>query len=599
MRVSRCIRLLAAVALVACSQSHDTGPVSSGSSSSSTNSGGACSSVTPCGGNAVGTWNVTSSCLTVSGALDAMSSGFGCATAPVTGSLQVSGALTIAADGTYTDNTTTSGTLQFTLAPNCLTVSSTPVTCDGAASFGQALGFTAATCTTVASGGCDCTGTVNQMGGLAVVNVSATTGGSYTASGNGTDLIVGGTDYAYCVAAPANVLTVTPKSENPIMAGSISLQRSGSGSGSNGTAASSTTMNASASTGTSATSTRGSTSSTGSGAASSASSAASTMGPCDIYKSDPSGTVHCAAAHSTVRALFGAYSGKLYQVRNAAGTTKDIPTLAAGGVADSSVQDAFCAGTTCVITVLYDQSGNGNDVWYEGPGSPVGGGPNMQPCNATKESIMVGGHPVYSLYYDGTGHGYWADGSKNGMPLNAEPQGVYMVTSGTHTNGTCCFDYGNGETNRKYASPGAMDAVNFSSITAWGTGAGSGPWVMADLEAGLYSQGGGGKNGNDSSQTTPFVTAVEKNNGTTEFAIRGSDATSGSLGTFYKGALPPGYNPMKKQGSIVVGSGGDCCATNTNLGYGTFYEGCIVAGYPADATEDAVQANIVAAKYSK
>ncbi|MFG2059327.1 arabinofuranosidase catalytic domain-containing protein [Micromonospora sp. NPDC048930] len=29
----------------------------------------------------------------------------------------------------------------------------------------------------------------------------------------------------------------------------------------------------------------------------------------------------------------------------------------------------------------------------------------------------------------------------------------------------------------------------------------------------------------------------------------------------------------------------------------TFYEGAMVAGYPSDATEDAVQANVVAAGY--
>jgi hypothetical protein len=56
---------------------------------------------------------------------------------------------------------------------------------------------------------------------------------------------------------------------------------------------------------------------------------------------------------------------------------------------------------------------------------------------------------------------------------------------------------------------------------------------------------------------------------------------------------------MKKQGAIVLGSGGDCCATNTNLSDGTFYEGCLVSGYPSDATENAVQANVVAAGYSK
>ena len=58
---------------------------------------------------------------------------------------------------------------------------------------------------------------------------------------------------------------------------------------------------------------------------------------------------------------------------------------------------------------------------------------------------------------------------------------------------------------------------------------------------------------------------------------------------------------MKKQGAIVLGSGGDCCKPGggANLSIGTFYEGCIVTGYPTDATEDMVQANIVAAGYGK
>ena len=95
---------------------------------------------------------------------------------------------------------------------------------------------------------------------------------------------------------------------------------------------------------------------------------------------------------------------------------------------------------------------------------------------------------------------------------------------------------------------------------------------------------------------------VLKNNGTTEFALRGGNAQSGNLSTYFKGALPGGgWSPMKKQGAIVLGSGGDCCKPSggANLSAGTFYEGCIVTGYPTDATEDAVQANVVAAGYGK
>jgi hypothetical protein len=142
-----------------------------------------------------------------------------------------------------------------------------------------------------------------------------------------------------------------------------------------------------------------------------------------------------------------------------------------------------------------------------------------------------------------------------------------------------------------------MDALSLTSITSWGTGAGNGPWIMADLEAGIFSQGAGGKNNNDPSQTNKYVTAVLKNNGTTEFTLKGGNAQSGSLTQYYRGALPSGWNPMKKQGAIVLGSGGDCCNTNTNMSDGTFYEGVIVSGYPADTTENSVQANIVAAGY--
>lgn len=319
----------------------------------------------------------------------------------------------------------------------------------------------------------------------------------------------------------------------------------------------------------------------------------STQRPCDIYES---GGTPCVAAHSTVRALFAAYGGKLYQVRTSAGATKDIAAVASGGVADAAAQDAFCASTTCVVTVIYDQTGNGNDLTYQGSGSSVGG--MDQPASATGESLAVGGSKAYSLYVK-PGNSYWVDGSKSGLPRGSEPEGMYMVTSGTHFNGGCCFDYGNSETDRKVDGAGAMDALNLSSITLWGTGAGSGPWVLADLEAGLFAQGGSGKSQSDPSQTSAFVTALLKNDGTTEFALRGGDATSGSLSTYYKGALPSGWSPMKKQGAIVLGSGGDCCATNTNQSEGTFYEGAIVAGYPSDVTENALQANIVAAAYAK
>ncbi|WP_430500819.1 arabinofuranosidase catalytic domain-containing protein [Micromonospora trifolii] len=317
--------------------------------------------------------------------------------------------------------------------------------------------------------------------------------------------------------------------------------------------------------------------------------------PCDIYAS---GGTPCIAAHSTTRALYEAYAGNLYQVRRSSdNTTRNIGLTGTGGTANAATQDSFCSGTTCVITVVFDQSGRGNDLWYQGS-SVVPGSPQSRPAIATSESLTVGGAKAYSLYIN-PGNSYWRDGHLTGVPTGAAPEGMYMVTSGTHVNSGCCFDYGNSETTRKADAAGAMDAINFGKQCWFGGCSGSGPWVQADLEWGLFPGGSSSWNPNQRAFTSKFVTATLKNNGVSRFAIKGSDAQAGSLYTLWDGSLPPGYSPMKKQGAIILGSGGDCCKPDggANLSAGTFYEGAMVAGYPSDAIENAVQANVVTAGY--
>ncbi|WP_330274839.1 ricin-type beta-trefoil lectin domain protein [Lentzea sp. NBC_00516] len=328
----------------------------------------------------------------------------------------------------------------------------------------------------------------------------------------------------------------------------------------------------------------------------SAPASAAGTGPCDIYAA---GGTPCVAAHSTVRALYGSYGGNLYQVRRSSdNTTRDIAVLAAGGTANATTQDTFCAGTSCVITVVYDQSGRGNDLWYQGS-SVVPGSSQSRPATATSEALTVGGGKAYSLYIN-PGNSYWRDGHLTGVPTGSAPEGMYMVTSGTHVNGGCCFDYGNSETTRSADAAGAMDAINFSTQCWFGGCSGTGPWVQADLEWGLFSGGSQSWNPNQRAFPNRFVTAMLKNNGTSRFAIKGANAQSGGVTTLWDGSLPPGYSPMRKQGAIILGSGGDCCKPGggANLSAGTFYEGAMVSGYPSDATENAVQANIIAAGYS-
>ncbi|TMC02699.1 MAG: alpha-L-arabinofuranosidase, partial [Chloroflexi bacterium] len=123
-------------------------------------------------------------------------------------------------------------------------------------------------------------------------------------------------------------------------------------------------------------------------------------GPCDIYAS---GGTPCVAAHSTTRALFGAYSGRLYQVRRARdNATTDIGTLSAGGFANAAAQDSFCAGTSCVITVIYDQTSRGNHLTQAPAGGAAGGPDNL--ANASALPISAGGNKVYGVFVaPGTG----------------------------------------------------------------------------------------------------------------------------------------------------------------------------------------------------
>jgi hypothetical protein len=313
-------------------------------------------------------------------------------------------------------------------------------------------------------------------------------------------------------------------------------------------------------------------------------------GPCDIYAR---GGTPCVAAHSTTRALYGAYNGPLYQVRRSTdNTTRDITPLSAGGVANSATQDSFCAGATCLISTIYDQSGRGNHLTQAPPGGIPGPGPGGSDnlAVATAAPVMIGGQKAYGVYIaPGTGY---RNNRTNGIATGDQPEGIYAVVDGTHYNGGCCFDYGNAQTNGLADEPAIMETVYFGSNNWWGYGDGPGPWVMADLEWGLFS-GVNPRYNKNPTINHRFVTAIVKGE-PNHWAIRSGNAQSGGLTTVFDGPRPNGYHPMKKEGAILLGIGGD----NSNGAAGTFYEGVMTTGYPSNATEEAVQANITAAAYA-
>ncbi|HUP03985.1 MAG TPA: arabinofuranosidase catalytic domain-containing protein [Bryobacteraceae bacterium] len=338
-------------------------------------------------------------------------------------------------------------------------------------------------------------------------------------------------------------------------------------------------------------------------AAQSSTAPARAKGPCDIYGA--AGTP-CVAAHSTTRALYAAYNGPLYQVkRESDGKLLDIGVAKpkagdSGGYADAAAQDAFCANTLCVINLIYDQSGKGNHLPQAPPGpsfpGPAKGGFDTQPI-ADMAPVTIMGHKVYGVFIM-PGMGF-RNNNASGLAIGDEPEGMYYVVDGTHFDSGCCFDYGNAERSSRAEPAGTMETAYFGTSTAWGSGNGAGPWIMADMEAGVYSGYNLKQNTSDPAiDSWRFVTAVVDGGGGNQWDIRGGDAQKGPLTTFYSGARPGSqsdsrYYPMHRQGGILLGTGGD----NGNGSSGTFYEGVMTTGYPSAATTDAVQANIVAAQY--
>jgi hypothetical protein len=330
--------------------------------------------------------------------------------------------------------------------------------------------------------------------------------------------------------------------------------------------------------------------------------AAGTPEPCDIYAS---GGTPCQAAYSTTRALFEAYNGPLYQVQRASDSSfLNVGLESAGGVVNVAPENSFCAGTTCTVTELYDQSSNGNNMPIS-PGTSCSGcsggnagpGPGGADIGAPAEAlpVYVGGQPAYGLEFDKFGTGYRDNAAKN-LPTGASPDGLYAVMSSTITSNQCCFDFGQGETNDSDDGNATMNAIYYGTDCWTGNCTGPGPWVGADIENGMYFSNTGNNPPAYPSENGTFLSAWEENNGGTNMTLQYGNAQSGGLIQTYSGALPSGgYDPMKIQSSIELGTGGD----NTSLGDGEFYEAADVSGFPSEATQSAVQANIVAAGYSQ
>ena len=223
------------------------------------------------------------------------------------------------------------------------------------------------------------------------------------------------------------------------------------------------------------------------------------------------------------------------------------------------------------------------------------GGFNNVPL-ADMAPITIMGHKVYGVFIE-PGMGLRQDDAK-GTAVDDQAEGQYWVINGQHFNSGCCFDYGNAEIDSRDDDNGTMETAYFGDAPCWYHGNPPGPWIMTDQEnnlVGCVNPDGSKLCANLPNITWRFVTAMAKGE-PHHWTTMGGDAQRGELSVMFDGPRVNGtYDPMRKQGAILLGNGGD----NSNSSQGTFYEGAMTAAgtFPTDATDQLVQANVVAARY--
>jgi hypothetical protein len=176
------------------------------------------------------------------------------------------------------------------------------------------------------------------------------------------------------------------------------------------------------------------------------------------------------------------------------------------------------------------------------------------------------------------GYGY-----VSGIPIGNSSITVYMVAENTSEGGQvsgCCASFSDSENPIHGGAKGQMFGLAYSTGGMGVEGTGTGPWPGLDLELGVYGYG--------PTPTQKYLSILGKYNSTaTTMTLKFGDATQGGLTTLYTGSLPAGYT-MNLEGAVSLGMGGDGSNSPIN-----FIEGAIIASPSTDATDNALQANIV------
>lgn len=191
----------------------------SGCGGNSDGAGVSCGDASPCGGDIVGNWKITSSCLN----LDASGVGASMRCAGATSEAKdfgFSGTVAYNADKTYETNITVTGSVVVTLPASCLTVQNVTLTC------GQLQQSFEATADKSEYESISCSGSSTCSCTLKLRPQLQSESGTYSTSGNKvTQTEAGGapTDSAYCVKG--TTLVISPQDPDSTVTGSVVLAK--------------------------------------------------------------------------------------------------------------------------------------------------------------------------------------------------------------------------------------------------------------------------------------------------------------------------------------------------------------------------------------
>ena len=274
---------------------------------------------------------------------------------------------------------------------------------------------------------------------------------------------------------------------------------------------------------------------------------AATSGPCDIYAA---GGTPCVAAHSTVRALYGAYNGTLYQVRRSLGQhdpehrrpergrrrrTPRRRTRSAPAPPASSRSSTTSPGTA---TTSYQGSGGAG-----GTGQPrqrdqrVAHGRRRQGLLAVHQA---GQQLLARRLHLRDPDRQRAAGRVHGDQRHARQRRLLLRLRQQR-------DRPQGRRRRRDGRHQLQHQLLVRRML------GHRPLGQADLEYGLYPGGSQSWNPNQRAFTNRYVTAMLKNNGTTQLRPQGRQRAVRRLTTFWNGALPPRLQPDEEAGRHRAG----------------------------------------------